>query len=483
MTAPIPGLSLPGTSIPLHGRLRNIAATELTRQTAGVTWAYQPSSSAPARVLAYVDGQLRSITDPASGGVDINNVGVGDSSAQFVTVSEFASPLPRQVDPLGQNALLSWPPSSSSDCVAYRIYLGSELVGIADIISAEERINALPDIGAGNGRITVWGRVPDYHGTVTGTLTVTGAGIAEWDCPGFPIAEIEFSQSTVLTLQPGFSVNFHDDSDLYVTGDSWTITVGPECYYITDTLAPGTYTFDVVAVDAAGNESSPVASQSIFIPLLPDPIIADMSYTGGTLTVSWDAPANSDGVNVYTNFNPHTNTFEPYVNTDGLPYAVITGESWSFTPPSGVEGRLLFYLRPYNSTAERDDGVLRGFSFPPEPGDVGVNIEPPTGIVATPTAGGTWRLEWDYRLFPDSNATGFNIYRDGVLLTTVPLDAGVGVPIIHYTYNHTTPESSAVTLLVRTTDGTTETTNTDAVTLTPDATPPVFVGPVTGGPA
>lgn len=488
-----PGLSTAGDGMPVYGRLRNLAASELTTQTAGITWEHEVSATEQpdSTVNIYVDGQLRATPTAGSHGADITSLAAGDSSAQLILSGVTDNPSARSTDPDGQNALLSWAPSISPDCVGYRIYHDTDLLATVRTVAAQERVSAPPDTGVGNGTISAWGRITDYAGNNSGALTVTGSGIAEWAFPGYETAAIEFNRGTVATLTPGFTLTFNSDPENYETGDLWNIYVGPQTHYVTDALTPGEHLFSVSAIDAAGNESAQIAASAVYIAEIPGSLTAvTTEYALDTLSVAFILPANADGVNIYTNFNPHTGEFEPYIVTDGLPYAT-SDALFNFSAPVST-GQLKYYLRPYNTTAERQDSTLYTFNFPPGPDDVGVALSDPTGLTATPASGGKWRLEWDYRLTVDSAATGFHIYRHSTdaaidytadLLTTVPLSAGSGAPVVHFTYNHATAEVSPIRLSVRTSNGTIETLNTDYVLLTPDAAAPALSGPVIGGPA
>lgn len=484
-----PGVSSAGDGFPLTGQLRNVSGAESTRQAVRVAWT--PEAVDTARVYSYVDGQLRADMAASAGVVNLAYMAAGDNSVQLLAGLERENAPTVLIDPLGQNAFLSWPASPDADCVGYRIrnVATGALVTVSDM-ATNSRSYALPDTGTGTGRIQIFGAPT---ATVNGVLSIviTGAGTATWSFNGGAATAIEFIAGTVTLIALGVSAGFHDDPALYEIGDTWLTTVGPVTNYTTDALMPGTHTFAVAAIDAAGNLSAEIVTPGIYIVTLPGAIIDPVTaYNAGALTVSWTLPAGVDGVRVYTNYNPHTGLFEDYIATDGLPFATIAAavNQWTFDP--WADGALKYYLRPYNAETERDEGLLYGFNFPPEPIDLGVLLRDPTGLVATPTAGGTWRLEWDFRSTPAHAVTQFNIYRHATdtpinyatdLVYVIDYTAGVGRPVRHFTYNHVTAETGQVRLAVRASNGTLETTNTDYVLLTPDAAAPTLTGSVIGG--
>jgi len=505
------GVSCAGDGVPLGGELRDLQASSLARQTTRLAW-QKDAGETPTRVFAYVDGELRGDVSAGEGALSISSLEAGDHSVQVLQGFERESPPGTFVDPYGQNALLFWEPSPSADCVGYNVYDSTDtpvLVGeVRDIVVAE-RIRVLPDTGTGDGRLTIWGAVPQgVTVNTTGTLEVmafdpdTGELIADWTFGDDDPVSVSMVKGSVVNLSNGVTVAVHDTLASYQLGDTWTVHVGPKCRFVSATLDPGETWFMVKPVDAAGNEGIGSAPVKVFVMTVPDPVSGvALSFVGDILTVAYMLPAGADGVHVYCNHNPHTGLFEDWLVDNGLPYATIAGPAaeWVFDA-AGVEGVLKFNLRTYNSECERLDEGLYSCSFPPTAADLGVILKEPTGLKATPTAGGTWKLEWDYRKAIGDGvvdgATEFHIYRtagggaidySAAPEAVVSMSAGAGRPARHFAYNWTgAPEAGDVRLAVRASNGTLEDSGTASVVVTVDAVAPAPVGgsgSAWGGPA
>lgn len=496
------GVSSAGDGMPVTGRLRNLEGKESQRRAAIMAWEHEGAEQAPdALVYAYVDGALRSDATAAEESLPLSFLGAGDSSVQLLTAGASESPPDTLLDPFGQNAMLFWTPSPSPDCAGYNIYSSDTGLLVDEVreVVVQSLVRQAPNSGAGAGRISAWGAVP-VGIAVNGLMavTITAEGAAEWSINGSAAVAFEFVQGSVVALDYGVQLAFHDPVEAYLAADSWNIQVGPRANWTSGALTPGTHTFSVAAVDVAGNESAQVTAAGVYVLDIPGAVGGVVSsYTpgAGDLEVTFTQPAGALGVRVYTNFNPHTGLFEDYVATDGLPYADIAAPagSWTFNP-GAEEGQLLFYLRPYNSECEREDGTLHRFHFPPEPADLGLEITEPTSLAASPLAGGLWRLEWDQLRVPAEASTEFLIYRveagqeidfTAPAVATVQRSSGQGRPARHFVYDHPTPEAfAAVRLAVRASDGSGNTsTNTDWVEVTLDSTAPTLTGPIHGGPA
>lgn len=502
------GGSCCGTEEPLAGRVRNLQALE--SGFTGAELRFEIESTNPTATSAYADGLLTQRLAPEQRHFEVSGLPPGTHTMQLLCHAPDEAPPRLFLDPLGQRTRLIWNPSPSADCAAYNVYSDeaadvtpATLIATVSALTIQNRIGVTADASGGGqiGRISIFGSVP--AGTLPlntdVTIGITAEGEYGWSFTGGASGSGTFAATDTASLPYGVRITFHDDPADYATGALWSAHVGPATDWLSDSLAPGTYRFAIVAMDAAGNEADATDERRIRIMSVPDAVTSvSMAWDSPELTITWTDPAAIDGVNMYTNYNAITGLFEDYIADLDAPFAVIADgvEEYAITIPADLTGMLQFYLRPFNADGiEREDLVIYSISFPLTSADHGQSLQQITNLTATPLAGGTWELGWDYAFREGDTATGFYVYRQ---TTAAPFDfdvspyqtilkaagSSLGSPMLkHYSYHRVTAESSTVLLAVRAVNIASGVVadNTNYVTLVPDATAPDPAESLCGG--
>ena len=141
--------------------------------------------------------------------------------------------------------------------------------------------------------------------------------------------------------------------------------------------------------------------------------------------LAWSAASDNVGVTGYT------------VYRDGVPLAVVTGASLSFSDTSVLPSTAYIYAVDASDAANNHSSASPGAAVAtPSPPDTSPPT-PPSNLVATPTGATQINLSWSAS-GDDVGVTAYAIYRDGGLLTTVAgttfSDTAVA-PTTTYTYS------------------------------------------------
>ncbi|OUC94165.1 carbohydrate binding domain-containing protein [Streptosporangium minutum] len=162
-------------------------------------------------------------------------------------------------------------------------------------------------------------------------------------------------------------------SRTFTTGASTTsVTI-----YVNGWYGQGAYQADDFVLDGEAGQGQP--------PAAPTGLTSTSTRTSAVL--NWTASAGATGYNVYR---------------DGAKVATATGTAYTETPP---QGNYTYQVSAVNAAGEsprsNQVSVVIGNDTPPPPAA-------PTGLTAT-VGGANVALSWN----PSSNATGYNVYRDG----------------------------------------------------------------------
>jgi hypothetical protein len=510
------GGSTCGSEEPLSGRVRDIAAYD--GGLGGAELRFKVESTNPTSVAGYVDGLLSRRLPENVIDFAVSGLTPGTHTLSLLPFETDTAPPLLELEPLGQRTRLHWGRSADPTTVAYRVlwnqgtHLAAAATTYATItaLAIQQRIRVTADASGGGlfGRISSFGTVPAGTAALNIELVIgiTAEGAYSWAITGTADAGTgTFNAGDTVNLPYGCKVTFHDHPDTYATGALWAIYIGPATDFITAALNPGKYRFNVLALDAAGNASAtPDSDRYVRIMAVPDAVSAvQITLTAESeITVTWHDPAAIAGVNVYTNYNAITGLFEDYITDTELPYAQVAAgvKQWVFS--TAATGRLQFRLRPYFSNGiEREDYVIYSFGFPATWRDLGESLANPTGLKATPTAGGTWLLEWDYAYRDGSTCSGFYVYRQATAApfdftadpyATVTKSTGTSISgkakgprLKHYSFTDASVETGTILLAVRAANLTTgvASDNVNYVSLVPDAVPPTDPGAIAGGAA
>lgn len=514
----------------LTGAATNIAVAATSRLGATIAARIIALNPADKLVAVHLDGALALtypipadasdlISDPADTPHnftrDIANLTPGAHTLQLSVIRDGAPVPDRHGDPLGQRAYLAWAPSPDPTTAAYRVYsdLGSHatpdtLVATLSAPTIVSRTAIPPDnepthtarvtfagsfsavasVAALNATLTITIAAPTTNPdlTTTGAFTYLLASLPDaTDLTG----SSTFSAGDTVTLPYGLTVTFLDDPEDYTEADTYATTIGPPATYLSDVLSPDTYCFAVAAIDAAGNESTPIAAPALRVVPLPEPVTsvtlthADADPPDAeTLTIAWTDSADITAVNLYTNFNPQTNTLVPDLYEAAPLASVAAGvELYAFEPPAGLAGTLLIALRPTTAIGiELPDLTLHTFTFPPTPADLGIVLADPTDILATPAAAGRASLAWSYAYRPGDDLDHFHVWiQTGVTVdhaqpptATILATAGTGFPTAAFTYTSAIlSATAAISIRSSTSTGVLSPIITPTL-FTPDATAP-----------
>lgn len=412
-----------GSDIPSEGLISNVATLDGGYDSANFAFSVEAHDPALIDVGVYVDGELvsRLHSDETRGSVA--GLSPGDHTLDIVPLVIGDRQYARHGNPQGNRVYLDWPASTSPDCAAYKITLGAAIVG-----TVTERVVYPMDRHrtAAGGRVTVFGS-PAAAETVNGSLTVACAGgIATFD--GLPYT---IQKGVTTSLPYGIRVTWHDDPGEYA---DFEIFVGIRSDFTSRAMEPGTYTFSIVATDAAGNPSGAL-SRTVRVLAIPPALAVTAN---GALNVSGDTTI--DRVNIYSNYNRAldvisaqietrypTNVLTMFIELNGVRDFRLPGFSQLLLP---VGAR--FYARPVSGTTEREDLVIHTVTDPAVPVIVFGTIG---GVTMTPAAEGNMLLTWNYRPAENDGATSFKITHgefpeSWAILVSYPASSGVGYPVL-----------------------------------------------------
>lgn len=219
------------------------------------------------------------------------------------------------------------------------------------------------DVNANRVREVASPTVPDPPTgvTATGSGPVTVAWTPPVDDGGSPITGF------TVTASPGGA----------------TFTAGPSASSrVVTGLAPGTYTFTVVAANAAGNSLPSAASNPVTIivaaPLSPPSAPLNAVAAGGsTAQVSWDPPASDGGSPITEYFVYATRSLDDPLNPPGNGIPTLTrwpaGTARSLTISGLAPGIYTFRIRAVNAVGlspqsiRSNPVIINGSAPPPSP--------------------------------------------------------------------------------------------------------------------
>jgi hypothetical protein len=333
----------------------------------------------------------------------------------------------------GSRGYLRWEPSTSEDCVGYRIRYATHFV--ADIYD----IKVYPHpIAFG-----------DYDGPPINkefSINISGNTFTTDFFPGktFNIADRVYIRNGV----------FFDFKNRDINQNVYTFRIGPKNNFLTGKLEDGSYIYTVSALDAAGNESTGTSS-SFTIHQRPsyNDVFEYINFEYDfVLEVEWEFKPNPniDGFRIYTNYS---HIFGKLVDNANILYVDLSMNDISqtnllqipllFTPPSEPSIWKIF-LKPYNAAGEafspliiidkRGNGTQIFFS---EIANVKTTLLPM----------GSFKIEWKYDHTDGSSADRFFVFvanSESALDTmlnnnspTATIMATASDGIESYTYTHT----------------------------------------------
>lgn len=175
-------------------------------------------------------------------------------------------------------------------------------------------------------------------------------------------------------------------------------------------LAAGTaYAYTVSAKDAAGNVSAASTALNVTTdapdttpPTVPTGLVAS-AVTETSLTLSWDASTDDVGVTGYD------------VYQDGSLIASVTGTTFGVTGLTG--GTTYAFTVSAKDAADNVSAVSSALNVTTVTPDT-TPPSVPTGLVATAVTETSFTLSWDAST-DDTGVTGYDVYQDGTLLTSV----------------------------------------------------------------
>jgi hypothetical protein len=479
------GNSVSGLSAPLLGTIDNINVMPGQYDSIDVTYDYNSINPTEHEVGFYVDGFLNTRLADTESAASASGLAEGLHTVDFHANRIESSWPDRHGDIRGQRGYVTWERSSDTSTVEYRVYVDSESEPSAiinNIVIQEQQYFVTQNSG---GRLSSFGSYNGVEPINDELILLFGsvAGEVDWSIGALSGTE-DFSTGESVLFPHGIWVEFHDDPADYEDGASFTVSIGPANEFLAGIITPGTHTFEITALDAAGNESNS-SDGSCVIQDIPDSVTnVVFDYDAGFLTVSWDDDLSGNDVYVYSNYNTATGLFEDSIIREYPHEVVDMSTPFGFVPAS--DGQLKFYLRPYITEIRQDTNfTMHTFNFPPTPEDVGLVLGTPAGLTATAIADGMIRFEWDYSFQPEDDLDSFEIF-DSVGSPAfdyeTPTDGlgqggGSGFPVAHYSIE-LGPYTDGVTVYfnVRSISGTVSTLNTAYVSAVSDATPPTLPG-------
>lgn len=256
-----------------------------------------------------------------------------------------------------------------------------------------------------------------------------------------------------------------------------TIDAGESSYELWDgPLDDGTYTWKLVAYDAAGNEKDS-NEESETIDAAPDPptnLAVSVAYSWIILT--WTASGSGDlaSYNVYRGFNTE-------IELSAAAHDTATGTTWQ-ERQVGTTGHFEFLLRAVDAAGNEEDGLGAMVQVDLDKGAIVERPNAPTTLLAEAIAAGQIRVQAGYdRGGEVGTATSIRIYVNDGAGGAMDWSTPVGTGTLATGLDHQTIEidSSGLTggltynvgIRART-DGGTESDNTDVTAVTTDATAP-----------
>jgi hypothetical protein len=386
---------------------------------------------------------------------------------------------------LGRRVRLQWGRSTAADLASYQV---QRLISSVWTTIATLAVYDFPDIteqtgGTGTGRVNINGNWTGGRFNGTKTAVWTAPSTLTYDSVSYPI-----EGPGIFTLPSGVFIEFLDALSTYSTGDTWTITIGPATTFTTEELTAGTQEFRVLAVDEAGNASSPSNTVSVtVVQPLAVPVGFTATVTGGTLTVAVTSQAAGTRTRVYTNFSDlNTTAPDEYVNEQLALIELTTGDTSDTYSVSALNGELLLYARTHKTSTDEEEDNITLYRIPNGTA-ASIDYAPPSSLTGNPGPAGVAIISWLYYQ-TDLIPTRFAVYQFSSLPTQADVDAASPLATVSYTggngtaYSHTTAALAGQRWFVvraENSSGIGER-NAVSVTVTPDSTAPT-VGTLTGG--
>jgi hypothetical protein len=441
-----------------------------------------------------VDGVIEALLPAGETEYTTGELSPGSHRIDVIPLPAEPEVLPRFfADEFGRRVFLSWPASSSADCVEYRIFTNggsgsidySEPFAVVSDVNVDALRSALPSSGSGSGRVSIYGRWTGATVNDSFTVEVKSDGTFRHDLSGSFTGWVPFSRGQEYGLGNGLYCVVEDLSSLYSAGgDSWAFRVGPETRWLSGELAEGSWSWNVRAVDGAGNESGSLTGIVVVVSHRPEPVGNLVGTWNGTqIALSWDEVEGAEGYHIYSNYS---------LDTGVLGELVIEGGAWedvgssphSFSPPA--DGVWRFYVRAYDANdLESDDITLVTVDTTAVETAVALNV--PELVSVVPIAGGKFLVSWNYPVDGGGDVTDFLVLTSAddesvsyTLRATVEAGALPVGGVASYVWESGV-FADEVFFTVRATDGDNETVEEQLVLGVPDGDAPVFTGVVSGG--
>lgn len=247
------------------------------------------------------------------------------------------------IAPTPDRALLIWCASEAADLVGYRIYTDGgddqapvdQLADEVTLIDADPIVDRQPDTGTGTGRIRLTGLWAEAD-PINGALKVEVLAGGQWRAtgPGIETDPEPIHRGVEYVVPEGLALEFLDPPSTYDEGDEWETHVGPRRWWLSDSLPPGPHRYQVVAFDAAGNEST-VAGPVTFTATEPIPApvnpTATWNHAEERVELEWESAGAGIEYRIYANWDGLSEALEPYIaeghlaQTDALAYNLALG--------------------------------------------------------------------------------------------------------------------------------------------------------------
>lgn len=340
-----------------------------------------------------------------------------------------------------------------------------------------------PHSGTGTGLLSAGGAWSGAAVNEAFTVEIGAGGTWRHDVSGAWSDWSAIRRGAPNELGGGVRVTFESAVGDYVSGDTWTIHVGPPREWLSGELGAGVWTFSVAAVDAAGNVSVPLSERGVTIVRLPlAPLNVAAAWTDeGKIRLTWELQTDASRAALWI-FSNYSLTFErlgEYALEDG-PWVELEddAEEYEFTPPES--GSWKFYVRAVDSDGRVSDNIDLVEADTLAPPD-GVDLNEPGGVEVESGPGGLLTVRWVYDWNEGGSCTEFHIYAhedEGAPVWESPdvIEVSAGSGVVEYSASAV--YAGARWFCVRASDGTVETQNEDLTLGTPDSEAPTLSGDI-----
>ena len=329
----------------------------------------------------------------------------GASNAATGTVPDTTKPsVPGTLTATGSagQVALSWQASTDDVGVtSYLIFKGSNQIG-----SVNGTTTSYTDSGLAAGSYTYTVVAKDAAGNVSGPSNAATGTVPDTTKPSAPgsltatggTAKVDLSwqASTDDVGVTGYRI-FRGTSQVGSVGGSTTT-------WSHTGLTPGSYTYTVVAVDAAGNISDPSNSATGTVPDTTKPSApGNLTATGsaGQVALSWQASTDDVGVSGY----------QVYRGTSQI--GTVGGTVTSYTDQGLSPGTYSYTVKAVDAAGNTSDPSTAATGTVPD------TTKPTTPQNLTANANGLTQVDLSWQASTDDVAvTGYNVYRNGSLIAS-----------------------------------------------------------------